>query len=136
MTAMLHAMTDRPEWAAQQQCRCLGWMFAAVFFAVLVTVLATIAKDPWFALVALVLWFLGWNRWSEYKRIEQWVSSFIHVSGETPNGSMHCSFCGKPQDAVRTLISSPSTSARICEDCVEVCKSILDADGGRANAPS
>jgi hypothetical protein len=109
---MLHAMTDKPELAARQQRRCLGWMFAAVFFAVLTTVLATIFSDPWFALVALVLWFLGWNQWSEYKRLKQWVNRFSHTSGATPNGSLHCSFCGKPQEAARPSVTPSEKTAR------------------------
>ncbi len=36
-----------------------------------------------------------------------------------------CSFCGKPQDAVRKLISGP-TGVYICDECVDICVDILD----------
>ena len=44
---------------------------------------------------------------------------------------MRCSFCGKSQDSVRKLISSPSGNparAYICDECVTVCASILEDD--------
>jgi len=43
---------------------------------------------------------------------------------------LRCSFCHKSQDAVATLISSPSDYARayICDECVAVCNSILEDD--------
>jgi ATP-dependent protease Clp ATPase subunit len=41
--------------------------------------------------------------------------------------SVRCSFCKKPADAVRKLISSPKEYARcyICDECVSGCNSIL-----------
>jgi ATP-dependent Clp protease ATP-binding subunit ClpX len=44
--------------------------------------------------------------------------------------SLRCSFCHKSQDAVAKLISSPSDYPRayICDECVNVCNSILDDD--------
>lgn len=36
---------------------------------------------------------------------------------------MHCSFCGKPQDMVYKLITGPGVC--ICDECVELCNSIL-----------
>jgi 1-aminocyclopropane-1-carboxylate deaminase/D-cysteine desulfhydrase-like pyridoxal-dependent ACC family enzyme len=50
--------------------------------------------------------------------------------------SPQCSFCRKPQDKVRKLISSPSDSVRayICDECVAVCHSILE-DDNREPAP-
>src|SRR3979411_3471471 len=43
--------------------------------------------------------------------------------------SLRCSFCHKSQDAVAKLISSPSDYPRayICDECVAVCNSILEA---------
>jgi ATP-dependent Clp protease ATP-binding subunit ClpX len=43
---------------------------------------------------------------------------------------LRCSFCQKTQDAVGKLISSPGDNARayICDECVAVCKSILEED--------
>ena len=41
-----------------------------------------------------------------------------------------CSFCNKPQDAVRRLIASPGDQPRtyICNDCIGVCNSIIEQD--------
>jgi ATP-dependent Clp protease ATP-binding subunit ClpX len=43
---------------------------------------------------------------------------------------LRCSFCHKAQDAVAKLISSPSDYPRayICDECVQVCNSILEDD--------
>src|ERR1039458_4330333 len=47
-----------------------------------------------------------------------------------PEEALRCSFCHKSQDAVAKLISSPSDYPRayICDECVAVCKSILEDD--------
>ena len=37
----------------------------------------------------------------------------------------HCSFCGKRESEVRQLIASPEGSF-ICDNCVEICKTMLD----------
>ena len=42
---------------------------------------------------------------------------------------LRCSFCGKTQDEVDTLISNPSdrsSRAYICNECVVVCNSVLE----------
>ncbi len=41
---------------------------------------------------------------------------------------VRCSFCNKPQDAVRKLIASPGEQPRafICEDCVTVCTTMIE----------
>jgi len=41
---------------------------------------------------------------------------------------LRCSFCHKPQDAVKKLIASPGEYARayICEECVAVCNTMLE----------
>ena len=36
-----------------------------------------------------------------------------------------CNFCGKTQDSVKKLISSPTSDCYICDTCVEICKSII-----------
>lgn len=43
---------------------------------------------------------------------------------------LQCSFCGKAQDAVAKLISSPKErpGTYICDECVVVCNDILDDD--------
>ena len=37
----------------------------------------------------------------------------------------HCSFCGKAKEEVRKLIAGPD-GAFICDNCVEICKSMID----------
>ena len=39
-----------------------------------------------------------------------------------------CSFCGKTQDMVMRLISSPSADVFICDECIEACSEIIDSD--------
>lgn len=41
---------------------------------------------------------------------------------------LKCSFCGKPQDKVRKLIAGPGVY--ICDECINVCSSILEEDFG------
>ena len=43
-----------------------------------------------------------------------------------PNGMKICSFCGKSSDMARRLIAGPGVY--ICDDCVHVCKKILDEE--------
>jgi hypothetical protein len=40
-----------------------------------------------------------------------------------------CSFCGKNQDQVRTLIAGPSVN--ICDECVDLCNEILEKESER-----
>jgi ATP-dependent Clp protease ATP-binding subunit ClpX len=49
-----------------------------------------------------------------------------------------CSFCQKPQDTVRRLIASPAEGPRsyICNECVVVCKDIVDQDGPEHAVPT
>ncbi len=48
---------------------------------------------------------------------------------------LRCSFCGKPQNAVGKLISSPSDTPRafICDECIAVCVTILADDRKEAD---
>ncbi len=41
------------------------------------------------------------------------------------NKNQHCSFCGKPKEETRRLITGPD-GACICDECVEICKSMVD----------
>jgi ATP-dependent Clp protease ATP-binding subunit ClpX len=52
--------------------------------------------------------------------------------------TLRCSFCGKTQDQVGKLISSPSDYPRayICDECVGVCNSILEDDQVEASQVS
>lgn len=41
------------------------------------------------------------------------------------NTNQHCSFCGKPKEKTKRLIGGPD-GVYICDECIEVCKSMLD----------
>jgi ATP-dependent Clp protease ATP-binding subunit ClpX len=45
-----------------------------------------------------------------------------------------CSFCGKNQDQVRRLIAGPG-AVYICDECVELCREIIQEDSGAAVKP-
>jgi ATP-dependent Clp protease ATP-binding subunit ClpX len=47
----------------------------------------------------------------------------------------HCSFCGKNQDQVRRLIAGPG-AVYICDECVDLCREIIDEETGTATAAS
>lgn len=44
-----------------------------------------------------------------------------------------CSFCGKTQDQVRRLIAGPG--AYICDECIDLCREIMEEDAVRTPAP-
>src|SRR4051794_24449183 len=47
-----------------------------------------------------------------------------------PDDTFRCSFCHKSQEVVGKLISSPNDypPARICDECITVCNSIMEDD--------
>ena len=48
--------------------------------------------------------------------------------------SLRCSFCGKREEEVRRMIQGPG--ARICDQCVNLCMSVLDEElGGQDSFP-
>ena len=49
------------------------------------------------------------------------------ASTRGPRGQYHCSFCGKGQEHVRRLIAGPG-AVYICDECVELCREIIDED--------
>lgn len=48
-------------------------------------------------------------------------------SSERGQGALACSFCKKPQEDVRKLISGPG-GVYICDECIELCNSIIEDD--------
>ncbi|MEX0683972.1 MAG: ATP-dependent Clp protease ATP-binding subunit ClpX [Dehalococcoidia bacterium] len=48
--------------------------------------------------------------------------------------SYNCSFCGKNQDQVRRLIAGPG-AVYICDECVELCREIIQEDSGSTVKP-
>jgi ATP-dependent Clp protease ATP-binding subunit ClpX len=57
------------------------------------------------------------------------------MSDETPpdEGPMRCSFCGKDAKDVRKLIAGPEV--HICDECVRLCREIIDEDQVRDDRP-
>ena len=47
----------------------------------------------------------------------------------SPDAPLHCSFCGKAQDEVETLVAAPA--AAICEACVAMSQGEIDRLAGR-----
>jgi ATP-dependent Clp protease ATP-binding subunit ClpX len=45
---------------------------------------------------------------------------------------LHCSFCGKEQDAVRRLVAGPGVY--ICDECIELCNEIIAEEGEQETA--
>lgn len=48
------------------------------------------------------------------------------MTGKKEEGRLKCSFCGKPQEQVRKLISGQGVY--ICEQCVELCNEIIEEE--------
>jgi hypothetical protein len=61
---------------------------------------------------------------------EFWPSPKEHprAPGFVSGGALRCSFCFKSQNVVEKLITSPSDYPRsyICNECVQICSSIID----------
>ncbi len=55
------------------------------------------------------------------------------MAGRKEEKLLTCSFCGKNQDQVRKLIAGPSVY--ICDDCVQICKDIIDDELGNLETP-
>ncbi|MBQ8451330.1 MAG: ATP-dependent Clp protease ATP-binding subunit ClpX [Clostridia bacterium] len=39
-----------------------------------------------------------------------------------------CSFCGRPRGAFKEIVENPNGSVGICNDCIRICKDILDSE--------
>src|SRR5437762_11917769 len=55
------------------------------------------------------------------------------ANSRTTRVQYHCSFCGKSQDQVKKLIAGPG-AVYICDECVELCREIIEEEGGPAKA--
>ena len=52
------------------------------------------------------------------------------IDATDSGGPVMCSFCHKPQDRVKKLVTSPTKPrVYICDECIEVCHSILVDQG-------
>ena len=47
------------------------------------------------------------------------------MPGRKSDDRIKCSFCGKPQEAVKKMISGPA-GIYICDECVDICREILE----------
>ena len=47
---------------------------------------------------------------------------------DEPKKPVRCSFCGKRESEVRRMLQGPG--ARICDQCVELCMSLLEEELG------
>ncbi|MBR3885388.1 MAG: ATP-dependent Clp protease ATP-binding subunit ClpX [Clostridia bacterium] len=47
-----------------------------------------------------------------------------------PNGpkNNNCSFCGRPRGAFKEIVENPTGSVGICNDCIRICREILEAE--------
>jgi len=52
---------------------------------------------------------------------------------DEPKKSLRCSFCGKREEEVRRMIQGPG--ARICDQCVQLCMSVLERELGAGLLP-
>ena len=39
-----------------------------------------------------------------------------------------CSFCGRPRGAFKEIVENPTGTVGICNDCIRICREILDAE--------
>jgi hypothetical protein len=47
-------------------------------------------------------------------------------TGRTEKATLHCSFCGKHQGEVRTLVAGPC--AYMCSECIELCHDVINEE--------
>ncbi len=69
-----HTEAQRTVWLQQLRSRYSAWMFISGVFTVLVIVAAILARSPLFGVVAAFLCMFVWNRRTERKRVERWIS--------------------------------------------------------------
>lgn len=47
---------------------------------------------------------------------------------EQPKRNGNCSFCGRPRGAFKEIVENPNGNVGICNDCIRICRDILDAE--------
>ncbi len=60
--------------------------------------------------------------------VEMFLKFLIDKMTNHDDNHLQCSFCGKTQYQVKKLIAGPEVY--ICNECVELCKEILDEEIG------
>jgi ATP-dependent protease Clp ATPase subunit len=53
---------------------------------------------------------------------------------QTPKRVYRCSFCGKSQEEVKTLVAGPGVF--ICDECVQLCQAIIDKKPAAQEVPN
>lgn len=51
-----------------------------------------------------------------------------NIQQTPPKRNDHCSFCGRPRSAFKGMVENPNGSVAICNDCINICKEILNAE--------
>ncbi len=51
-----------------------------------------------------------------------------NTNNEQPKRNGNCSFCGRPRGAFKEIVENPNGSVGICNDCIRICREILDAE--------
>ena len=47
---------------------------------------------------------------------------------QIPPKNNNCSFCGRPRGAFKEIVENPTGSVGICNDCIRICREILEAE--------
>lgn len=47
---------------------------------------------------------------------------------QIPPRNNNCSFCGRPRGAFKEIVENPTGTVGICNDCIRICREILDAE--------
>ncbi len=50
-------------------------------------------------------------------------------------GNYSCSFCGKPQKNAKKIVASPNGDAFICDECINICREIVNEDQKKQELP-
>jgi len=81
----------------------------------------TVTHSEALELIARAFNLDNWNILAAKIEAERPPEPAVAAGGST---TLHCSFCGKPQQSVAMLIAGPAVS--ICDECVELCDDIID----------
>ena len=54
-------------------------------------------------------------------------------AAELSGSSIFCSFCGKNQNSVRSIVAGPTPKVAICNECVDLARELMDEQLGYAS---
>jgi hypothetical protein len=79
-------------------------------------------------LIAKAFGYENWNILSaKIDQAEPPASDPPSTAAQNDASTLYCSFCGKSQHEVRTLVAGPPPSF-ICDECVELCIDVIEPD--------